>query len=162
MPQPLVTIKPLIINPFTKSEASVKKTAWRLGNENPKHDLCSEPVAGLMLLAVNAGSCLMGPWATASSDTRASICPAPFIHTCLQFSLSLSLYPLLPISSSCLSPTMGCYLCQRAPWLHFTLMLFGAEGHQFSNSQGKNTASSSDNNRNGFTGTLDPCFLINH
>lgn len=94
----------------------MKKTDWVLRNENPKHDLCSEPAPGLMLLAVNAGSCSTGPWAMASSDTWASICPAPFTHTCLYshsrfLSLSRSClsYPVLPISSSCCSPTMGCY-----------------------------------------------------
>lgn len=49
--QPLAIMGPLIINPFTKPEPTVKKADWALRNENPKHDLRCEPAPGLMLPA---------------------------------------------------------------------------------------------------------------
>lgn len=46
--QPLAIMGPLIINPFTKPEPTVKKADWALRNENGQHDLCCEPAPGLM------------------------------------------------------------------------------------------------------------------
>lgn len=76
-----------------------------------------------MLLAVNAVSCLMGPWVTASSDTQASICPAPFTHTsiltltvplCLSFNLFCQQAPHAPVNNRRLYT-----VAQRASSLHF-------------------------------------------
>lgn len=75
--------RPLIINPFTASKPALKRSGWGLRNQNPEHDLCSQPAARLVLLAVYAGSCRTEPWATACADTKASIYSAPFTHTCL-------------------------------------------------------------------------------